>query len=147
MAINIPNAVTIITPTSPIPSHPSTRMITRAIQSAYQRAGLDGCRHVVVCDGCPPRSPLRSRYREYLHNLQELGRASGFEVFHAGRPVGLPGVIAEALDSCRLAVILATETYGVTTNGMFDTYKELAFIVSEKKPVSGLSFAHTQTLS
>ena len=80
--------------------------------------------------------------------LQQL-QARGIRVFICDVAPGgdIRTVIAEALDSCRLAVILATETYGVTTNGMFDTCKELAFIVSEKKPVSGLSFAHTQTLS
>merc|ERR1712046_526754 len=42
--------------------------------------------------------------------------------------------IAEAADQCRLAVLLATTTYGCATNDRFDTSKELGFIIDSKKP-------------
>eukprot|EP00966_Prymnesium_polylepis_P316817 7320454-Prymnesium_polylepis.1 len=42
--------------------------------------------------------------------------------------------IANALDRCSLVIILASSTYGTSTNGMFDTSREMAFVLGEKKP-------------
>eukprot|EP00288_Rhodomonas_lens_P019969 CAMPEP_0177690494 /NCGR_PEP_ID=MMETSP0484_2-20121128/795_1 /TAXON_ID=354590 /ORGANISM="Rhodomonas lens, Strain RHODO" /LENGTH=607 /DNA_ID=CAMNT_0019201039 /DNA_START=91 /DNA_END=1914 /DNA_ORIENTATION=+ len=42
--------------------------------------------------------------------------------------------ISRAIRGCKLAVILGTKTYGKTTGGMFDTYKEMQFILGTKKP-------------
>ena len=42
-------------------------------------------------------------------------------------------VIFLALDSCRLAVLLASETYGARTTS-FSTYNELNFVIEEPKP-------------
>lgn len=42
--------------------------------------------------------------------------------------------IARALANCRVAVILASKTYGTRMNGLFDTLRELNFIITEKKP-------------
>ena len=46
----------------------------------------------------------------------------------------LQDVIAQALASCKLAIILATRTYGAKTNGLFDTSSEMNYIVSQSKP-------------
>ena len=46
----------------------------------------------------------------------------------------LLSAISSAIDKCRLAVILASKTYGRATNELFDTRTELSFIISEKKP-------------
>ena len=47
----------------------------------------------------------------------------------------LQGVIAEALGTCKLAIILATKTYGAKTNGLFDTSAEMNYIVDNgRKP-------------
>ena len=47
----------------------------------------------------------------------------------------LQGVIADALASCKLAIILATKTYGAKTNGLFDTSAEMNYIVDNgRKP-------------
>ena len=46
----------------------------------------------------------------------------------------LQRVIAHALSTCRLAVVLATKTYGRMTNGLFCTSAEMNFIVGQKKP-------------
>lgn len=46
----------------------------------------------------------------------------------------LHAAIASAMDACKLAVILASESYGRVADTLFDTSKQLAFIISEKKP-------------
>ena len=47
----------------------------------------------------------------------------------------LQSVIAKALASCKLAIILATKTYGLKTNGLFDTSNEMNYIVDNgRKP-------------
>ena len=62
--------------------------------------------------------------------------ALGLVVFlsDVGPGGNLQRVIAEALASCKLAIILATKTYGETTNGLFDTSNEMNFIVGRNKP-------------
>ena len=46
----------------------------------------------------------------------------------------LQRVIAHALSSCRLAVVLATSTYGRQTNGLFCTCAEMNYIIGQRKP-------------
>ena len=47
----------------------------------------------------------------------------------------LQSVIAKALASCKLAIILATKTYGAKTNGLFDTSNEMNYIIDNgRKP-------------
>ena len=44
-------------------------------------------------------------------------------------------MIAHALKSCKLAIILATKTYGRKTNALFCTYAEMNYIVgNDRKP-------------
>ncbi len=44
------------------------------------------------------------------------------------------GNIATALVNTKLAVILATRTYGMQTGGVFDTPKEMDYILGNSKP-------------
>ena len=42
-------------------------------------------------------------------------------------------MISHALATCKLAVVLATKTYGRETNGLFDTAAEMNFIKGQRK--------------
>ena len=42
--------------------------------------------------------------------------------------------IAEALAGCQLVIILATKTYGKSTNALFDTCSEMNFVIGQRKP-------------
>ena len=68
--------------------------------------------------------------------LKAALEARGCKVFLSNVSPGanLQQVIASALLRCRLAVILATRTYGRQTNGLFCTSAEMDFIVSQHKP-------------
>ena len=68
--------------------------------------------------------------------LKAALEALGLVVFLSDVSPGgdLQGVIGEALGSCKLAIILATKTYGEKTNGLFDTSSEMNFIVGQNKP-------------
>jgi hypothetical protein len=67
--------------------------------------------------------------------LRQALEACGLVVFLSDVAAGgnLQVVIAKALDHCKLAVILASATYGHQTNSLFDTYSEMNFIVSQRK--------------
>ena len=89
---------------------------------------------------------ISMRFGEAMDEGVELQRqleTRGVRAFICDTPPGtnLLSTIAAALDACRLAVILASETYGKATNHLFDTSKELAFVISEGKPVRALSCA------
>ena len=43
-------------------------------------------------------------------------------------------VIAHALSTCKLAIILATNTYGYCTNALFCTSAEMNYIIGQRKP-------------
>jgi hypothetical protein len=68
--------------------------------------------------------------------LQQQLTARGVRAFICDVAPGgnLHTVIASAMDKCKLVIILASETYGRATNNLFDTSKELAFVISENKP-------------
>ena len=68
--------------------------------------------------------------------LKAALEALGLVVFLSDVSPGgdLQRVIAQALGSCKLAIILATKTYGEKTNGLFDTSSEMNFIVTQNKP-------------
>jgi len=75
-------------------------------------------------------------HREALR-LKAALEALGLVVFLSDVSPGgdLQDVIADALASCKLAIILATKTYGAKTNGLFDTSAEMNFIVDNgRKP-------------
>ena len=67
--------------------------------------------------------------------LKEVLEERQFKVFLSDVSPGgdLQAVIARALASCRLAVVLASHSYGRETNGLFDTSSELNFITGQRK--------------
>ena len=46
----------------------------------------------------------------------------------------LLSAVSRGMDLADLVVIMGTPTYGRATNGMFDTYKEMSYIFSQRKP-------------
>ncbi|ROO60623.1 hypothetical protein EDC02_2534 [Micromonospora sp. Llam0] len=95
--------LTIVTPTSVIPTHPSTDIILEAIQSIVENAGLHGCRHLIICDGHPdPGEESTQAYSEYLRRLRKLSDSKAFgtesEVVELGRPVGVGGTMLAAYE-------------------------------------------------
>jgi hypothetical protein len=114
-ANELPKLVTILTPTSPIPSHPSTVIIERAIKSLGAKAGLTGCRHLIVCDGCPDDAPLelRERYEEYKQTLRRLADEQKFctavEIVELPACVGLSGVIRAGIPLVKTPYVLVYE--------------------------------------
>ena len=68
--------------------------------------------------------------------LRKALEARNVSVFLSGASPGddLQDKIAVALDNCRMAVILASKTYGTETNGLFDTGAEMNFVRSHQKP-------------
>lgn len=61
--------VTVLVPTSPIPSHPSTEIIDETLDS-LAAAGLDGCEVIVMADGVrPEQEHRRADYEEHLRRL------------------------------------------------------------------------------
>ena len=67
--------------------------------------------------------------------LKEELEERQFNVFLSDVSPGgdLQSIIARALASCRLAVVLASHSYGRETNGLFDTSSELNFITGQRK--------------
>jgi hypothetical protein len=67
--------------------------------------------------------------------LKAALEANGHRVFLSDVSPGgdLQTAISHALSRCKLAVILATRTYGARTNGLFDTSNEMNFIIGRRK--------------
>lgn len=108
------STLTIVTPTSPIPGHPSTALIERAVRSLVRHAGLAGCRHLVVCDGHPDQGdPSALAYDEYKRRLRILANEGVFttdvEVVELDQCVGLGGVMLAAVDRVRTPYLLTYE--------------------------------------
>lgn len=61
--------ITVLVPTSPIPSHPSTAIIEETLDS-LEVAGLSGCETIVMADGVrPEQEHRRDDYEEFLRAL------------------------------------------------------------------------------
>lgn len=87
----------------------------------------------------PPDVFLSVRFGEAMQEataLKQSLEARGICTFLCNETPGadLLSAISSAIDKCRLAVMLASKTYGRATNELFDTRTELSFIISEKKP-------------
>lgn len=67
--MTLADAITVIVPTSPIPSHPAIAVIDETLDSLVA-AGLDGCEVIVCADGVrPEQEHRRGDYEEYLRLL------------------------------------------------------------------------------
>ena len=67
--------------------------------------------------------------------LKAALEAGGLKVFLADTSPGglLPSVLAAAIARCRVAVILASHSYGRHVNATFDTVSEMNYIISQRK--------------
>jgi len=73
--MSIEEKLTVVVPTSPIPSHPSTSLIEQTLWSV--RYHLPKVRILIQCDGVrPEQEHFRSRYEEYKTNLATVLRQS-----------------------------------------------------------------------
>ena len=83
-----PDRLTIVLTTSPIKTHPSTRLIEEVFESIAVLAGLGECRKIIVADGvkvrehdkfrsgiCTPEA--MSNYMHYLSRLEALTKTEG----------------------------------------------------------------------
>jgi hypothetical protein len=62
--------VTVLIPTSPIPSHPSTAIIEETIESVLAQQELAGCEIIVMVDGVrPEQEHRRADFEEYTRRL------------------------------------------------------------------------------
>lgn len=68
--------------------------------------------------------------------LKAALEARGVVVFLSDAQAGadLQQLIAHAISTCRLAVILGSPTYGRRTNGLFCTWSEMNYIIGHSKP-------------
>ncbi len=105
--------LTVVVPTSPIPSHPSSGMLRRALRSLVVHAGLNGCRLLMVCDGAPPNSGSVADYDEYKRRLRKLAADDqlGFstKVIALEDCAGLGGVVRTALNHVTTPYLLMWE--------------------------------------
>lgn len=64
------DAITVLIPTSPIPSHPDTTMIEETLASLRAQPDLAGCEMIVMIDGVrPEQEARRDDYEEYVRRL------------------------------------------------------------------------------
>lgn len=92
--------ITVLMPTSPIPSHPSTRVIEETIDSV--RAQLPRAEILVMCDGPNPTvEGYRQAYEEYLYELARLCREKWTNVLPVihGQHLHQSGMTRHALDA------------------------------------------------
>jgi hypothetical protein len=95
--------LTIVTPTSVIPTHPSTDIICESIQSLIEKANLQGCRQLIVCDEHPdPSDPSVAAYSEYRRRLRKLSDRKAFgtdsQIIELTQPAGVGGAVLAAYE-------------------------------------------------
>lgn len=74
--MNLRDLITVVIPTSPIPSCPTTTLIEQTIKSV--RHHLPDCRISIQADGVrPEQEKFRKAYAEYLVNLEERAKEFG----------------------------------------------------------------------
>lgn len=67
-AAELADLITVVIPTSPIPSHPSLAVLNETLDSLEER--LPGCEIIIAADGVrPEQEHLRGRYEEYLRAM------------------------------------------------------------------------------
>lgn len=102
--------VTVLVPTSPIPSHPSTAVIGQTIDSV--RAQLPHAEILIMCDGPNPQAEYRRHaYEAYLYELVRLCRetwSNVLPVIHGGH-LHQSGMTARTLDLVTTPLVLFVE--------------------------------------
>lgn len=84
--------VTVLIPSSQVPSHPSIGLVQRAITSIRQLLALPTAPVLVCCDGQPlGKDP--EPYTEYKQRLEEYSQSQNVQIAELDEHRGLPGVI------------------------------------------------------
>ena len=126
-----PDRLTIVLTTSPIKTHPSTRLIEEVFESIAVLAGLGECRKIIVADGvkvrerdkfrsgiCTPEA--MSNYRHYLSRLEALTKTEGSPLRAAEALL--------ALDSARLRARLRQGLMRVATPFVLVAQHDRSFV-------------------
>ncbi len=101
----ITDAVTVLIPTSTIPSHPSIDLIQKAILSVRETLALPSSPMIVCCDGAPAHEACE-RYTEYKGRLREFATLHNVQVTELETHAGLPGVLVEGFKHVHTPVAL-----------------------------------------
>lgn len=100
--------VTVLIPTSPIPSHPSTAVIEETLRSVQER--LPGAEVIVMADGVRPEQAHRqSDYDLYLQSLLRFCNNHGIVPLVAGDHLHQANLTRVALDMVRTDLVLFVE--------------------------------------
>ncbi len=110
MRVTLSDLITVLVPTSPIPSHPSTAIIDETLGS-IDAAGLDECRVIVMSDGVRPEQEDRAvDYYEYRERLAELReRRPNTTTLMFGSFMHQAAMTRQALDKVTTPLVLFVE--------------------------------------
>ena len=106
----VDDQITVLMPTSPIPSHPSTAILEETIEAV--RAQLPTAEILVMCDGVrAEQDHCRQAYEEYLHELVRLCREKWVNVLPVihGEHLHQSGMTRHALNMVTTPTILFAE--------------------------------------
>lgn len=96
--MTLSDIVTVLIPSSFVPSHPSITLVRNAIESIRIVLALPNCKIVVCCDGPPECPNQRRNYSEYKSRLRDFSATNDVHIAELPVHVGLPGVIAEGFN-------------------------------------------------
>jgi hypothetical protein len=107
--VPVDSQITVLVPTSPIKSHPSTEIISKCIESV--RLHLPTAKIIIMCDGVrPEQKDYEERYRKYLSNLETAAWGWGsVEIWHFVDFHHQAAMTREVLESVDTPVILFME--------------------------------------
>lgn len=113
--MNMRDKLTIVIPTSIIPSHPKTFVIEYVLASLYECCSIKDCRILVVCDQVPRDNKRMdkclgkdrdNRLSGYLENLEKLKSTYSIEVIALDQWGGLPGVTRIGIELVKTKYVL-----------------------------------------
>lgn len=106
---DLADLVTVLVPTSPIPSHPSTAIIEQTLASVVER--LPGCEVFVMADGVrPEQEDRRDDYERYLRQLLHLtNRTAAVVPFVHDEHLHQAEMTRRALELVRTPLVLFVE--------------------------------------
>ncbi len=125
-------ALTVLVTTSPIPSHPSTAMISRVLGSVARFVGR-GYKVVIACDGCAGSEEEKRRCEAYKSLLR---RFLSDRFYEAERHVHQAGTVRRAIEKVDTEFLLLLEhdweiIRPVETEGILralEKYSEVKFV-------------------
>lgn len=142
--------LTVVIPTSWIPTHPSTAIIERSVRSIRHVLGLKSAQLVIGCDGLDEAEKCRAdldRYRERLRHLVE-GQSEFSPATLVELPVtmGLPGVIMEAFRHVQTRCVLVFQ-HDVEVVRSIDVQGILSAILLDGSPVKYVRINHRRNIA